>query len=68
MSKYILVDEYTHDEMKGQPKYFEEMTGIGPMSTADKSKAMRYDSEEDAKTSTAHRHWSANWKIEEVES
>lgn len=66
MGKYILVDEYDHDELKGKPKYFKQMTGIGPMSTPDIEQAERYDSEEDAKRSPANRHWSANWKVEKV--
>lgn len=31
--------------------------------TPDLEEAMTYDTEDDAKTSTAHRHWSANWQI-----
>lgn len=63
MSKYILVDEYLDTK---QPKYFQQMTGIGPMSTANKAEAMVFDTEEEAKQSPAHRHWSANWRIEEL--
>lgn len=67
MSKYILVDEYSGDR-KGQPKYFAQMTGIGPASTPFESQAMRFNTEEDAKQSDANRHWSANWHVEEVDS
>ena len=66
MSKYILVDEYDHDELKGKPKYFKDMTGIGPMSTPNTDEALVYDSEDDAKFSPAHKHWSSNWKVEEL--
>lgn len=66
MSKYILVDEYSGDR-KGQPMYFVQMTGIGPASTPQKKNATRFDTEEDAKRSDAHKHWSANWHVEEVE-
>lgn len=68
MSKYILVDQYEHDEMKGKPKYFCEMTQLGPMATPDIKKAARFDTEEEAKQSEAHRHWSANWRIEKVDA
>ena len=63
MSKFILVDKYNDDK----PKYFKQMTGIGPMATPNIEEAEKFDTEEDAKTSSAHRHWSANWHIEKVE-
>lgn len=66
MSRYILVDEYTDGELKGQPKYFKQMTAIGPMSTPNKEEAEQYNSEDEAKFSPAHRHWSANWKVEKL--
>lgn len=66
MKKYILVDVYDHEELKGQTKYFKQMTGIGPMATEKKSEAMVFDTEEEAKLSEAHRHWSSNWTIEEL--
>lgn len=64
MSKYILVDEYND----GRAQYFKGMTAIGPMSTANKAEAMQYETEDEAKQSPAHRHWSANWRIELLSS
>lgn len=66
MSKYILVDTYDSGELKDKPKYFKQMTGIGPMATPDVYEAMVFDTEEEAKTSPAHRHWSASWSVKEL--
>lgn len=59
MSKYILEDKYED----GRPKYFKRMSAIGPMATPNLEEAERYDSEDEARQSPAHRHWSANWQI-----
>lgn len=61
---FILVDEYDHDSLKGQPKYFKQMTAIGPMSTPNIEEAEQYETEEEAKQSPANHHWSANWRVE----
>ena len=57
--KYILEDTYED----GKPKYFKQMTSIGPMSTPDINEAEVFETEDDAKLSPANRHWSANWKV-----
>lgn len=59
---YILIDSY----QDGRPKYFKQMTAIGPAATSDISEAARFQTRDDAVASPAHRHWSANWKIEEL--
>ncbi len=66
MSKYILVDEYLGGDHIGKPKYFKGMTGIGPASTPNIEEAQHFDTEEEAKQSPAHRHWSADWKVEKI--
>lgn len=64
--KYILEDIYEHDERKGQPKYFKDMTQLGPMATPNIEEAFKFDTEEEAKQSQANLHWSSSWTVSEL--
>jgi hypothetical protein len=50
----------------GMPIWFRQMTGIGPMTTANIEEAARFDSPEEAKLHPANFHWASFYEAEEV--
>ena len=63
MSDYILKAAATDRDL-----WFKQMTGIGPMTTADLSEAERFGSEEEARQHPANRHMLAIFDPVELDS
>lgn len=62
-TKFVL-REVTKERKR--PLWFQQMTAIGPMTTADPGERAEFDSREDALCCPCWRHSLTFWEIEEV--
>lgn len=53
-------------KQQGRDVWFKQMTGIGPMTTADPAERATFATREDAAASPATRHLLSSYEIEEV--
>lgn len=63
MMAWVLKSDSTY---RGKPLWFQQMTGIGPMTTADESDRAVFPTREAALASPALRHMLSSFNVEEV--